>query len=92
MLDVLPSTAEGSSKQLQTVDNAWDVLSTVKEGLALEVGVKSGGGVGDGSGAQRLRRTELVRGYLASRIGMWFCFLATNERRARKFVVLAYLW
>jgi hypothetical protein len=71
---------------------AWDVLSMVKGGPSSGGGVKSGGGVGGGSGVRRLRQTELVRGYLASRIGMWFCFLATNERRAMKFVVLAYLW
>jgi len=56
-------------RELQTVDDAWDVLLTVKGGPSSGGGVKSSGGVGGGSGVQRLRRTELVRGYLVSRIG-----------------------
>jgi hypothetical protein len=55
-------------------------MSTTKAGPGSGGGGKSSGG----SGVRRLHRTELVRGYPASRIGMWFCFLAINERLARE--------
>jgi len=66
MLDVLPSTAKGAP-------NSWWCLGCSVDGEGRGPssggGVKSSGGVGGGSGVQRLRRTELVRGYLVSRIG-----------------------
>jgi hypothetical protein len=53
------------------VDGAGDVLSTVKGGPGYVGGVKTGGG----SGGRILRRTEVVRGFLASRLSLAFPFL-----------------